>query len=79
MASKRAKGGHSRAGDEKVVEDVVPTTTTVVAAPPLTPQKHDPIKVNNASLTDLKNACDDSIKKVRRSEWLACGPLLIGI
>ncbi|KZS96354.1 hypothetical protein SISNIDRAFT_473286 [Sistotremastrum niveocremeum HHB9708] len=59
MASKRAKGGHSNPGDEKLVEEVAPTTTTVVAST----QKHDPIKVNNASLTDLKNACDDSIKK----------------
>ena len=28
------------------------------------PEERDPVKVNNASLTELKNACDDSLKRV---------------
>ena len=28
-------------------------------------QDRDVIKVNNASATDLKNACDDAVKRVR--------------
>ena len=28
------------------------------------PEERDPVKVNNASLTELKNACDDTLKRV---------------
>ncbi len=28
------------------------------------------IKVNNANLTDLKNACDDAVKRVRRVPFI---------
>lgn len=30
------------------------------------PEERDKVKVNNASLTELKNACDDSLKRVSR-------------
>jgi hypothetical protein len=44
-------------------------TITDMAAPPATnptpAQSHDIVKVNNANLVDLKNACDDALKRVR--------------
>jgi hypothetical protein len=33
--------------------------------PPTPPKSRDVVKVNNASLTELKNALDDAIKRVR--------------
>ena len=30
------------------------------------PEERETVKVNNASLTELKNACDDSLKRVSR-------------
>jgi signal peptidase complex subunit 2 len=29
-------------------------------------QQREEVKVNNANLTELKNACDDALKRVRR-------------
>lgn len=40
---------------------------------PVSAEERDLIKVNNANPTDLKNACDDALKRVRipRMSWIA--------
>ena len=32
---------------------------------PVSPEERDTIKINNVNPTDLKNACDDALKRVR--------------
>lgn len=34
--------------------------------------ERDAVKVNNMNLVDLKNACDDAAKRVRRVVFLCC-------
>jgi hypothetical protein len=42
-----------------------PPPRSILPIPPTPRQSRDVVKVNNASLTELKNALDDAIKRVR--------------
>ena len=44
-----------------------PTGPLTVTIPP---EERELVKVNNANLTELKNACDDAVKRVRLSTYL---------
>jgi len=48
--------------DEKLLKENIPTSnSSTVAATPQTPR--EPVKANKYNLTELKNACDDCLKK----------------
>lgn len=49
-------------GPEENVLESTPTTLPVAITTPL-----DPVKVNNANLTELKLACDDAVRRVSLS------------
>ena len=42
-----------------------PPPRSILPIPPTPPKSRDVVKVNNSSLTELKNALDDAIKRVR--------------
>jgi hypothetical protein len=70
MAKKKASDIHQRSPSP-------PSDDTKFVSPLEIPsvEKHDrvPVKVNNASMTELKLACDDSLKRVR---FLLSSPLI---
>jgi hypothetical protein len=53
------------AADSPSDSTATPPPRSVVPIPPTTPKSRDVVKVNNASLIELKNALDDAIKRVR--------------
>lgn len=60
------------ASNETTADDVKPLTTTpgengATSAPAViaVDVKLEPVKVNNASIAELKIACDDAVKRVR--------------
>jgi hypothetical protein len=66
------RGRRAVNGNENVVDTDSPSNATPTPPPrsifPITPtpsKDRDIVKVNNASLTELKNALDDAIKRVR--------------
>ena len=79
MARKKTANGSAIRSEGKLSGDAsgsTPVTDPVTESPgPATSRidilaananiERDEIKVNNASLVDLKNACDDAVKKVR--------------
>lgn len=61
---------HSSSKDEVVSADIDGSTTSrsnvhALLAPSSTAEREE-VKVNNASVTELKHACDDALKRVRR-------------
>ncbi|KAI0000849.1 microsomal signal peptidase 25 kDa subunit-domain-containing protein [Russula vinacea] len=51
------------AADSPSDSTATPPPRSVVPIPPTTPKSRDVVKVNNASLIELKNALDDAIKR----------------
>ena len=79
MAKKKvANGGIANASGSSTSTSPIPPKATATPEPSaysrvdimsasasLTAAGRDPIKVNNVNAADLKNACDDAVKKVR--------------
>jgi hypothetical protein len=53
------------AADSPSDSTATPPPRSILPIPPTPRQSRDVVKVNNASLTELKNALDDAIKRVR--------------
>ncbi len=53
------------AADPSSDSTATPPPRSVLPIPPTPRQSRDVVKVNNASVTELKNALDDAIKRVR--------------
>ena len=73
---KAANGPSSLANDESasVVSESDGTKSSITAAEILAASanvEREPIKVNNANLSDLKNSCDDVVKRV---SWFEMWP-----
>jgi signal peptidase complex subunit 2 len=63
---KAANGtGPAPAADSPSDSTATPPPRSILPIPPTPHQSRDMVKVNNANLTELKNALDDAIKRVR--------------
>jgi hypothetical protein len=71
---RRAVNGKGPAGDTDSPSDATPTpqTRSIFPITPTPSKDRDVVKVNNASLTELKNALDDAIKRVRDNIFSTC-------
>ncbi len=74
-----ARGRKAVNGKEPAVDTDSPSNATPTPQPrsilPIAPspsKDRDVVKVNNASLTELKNALDDAIKRVRNNILSRC-------
>ena len=70
---KRAVNGKGLAADDDP-SDATPTPQprSIFPITPTPSKDRDVVKVNNASLTELKNALDDAIKRVRNNILSLC-------
>lgn len=64
---RRNVNGKEPAGDTDSHSEAIPTPQprSIFPIAPTPSKDRDVVKVNNASLTELKNALDDAIKRVR--------------
>lgn len=56
---------HQNHTDQHRATSEPPDRPTGPLSIPVSPEDRDVVKVNNANLTELKNACDDAVKRVR--------------
>ena len=68
---RRPVNGKGPAGDTDSPSEATPTPQprSIFPITPTPSKDRDVVKVNNASLIELKNALDDAIKRVRNSSF----------